>query len=230
MKNIYIIGAGGYGAVVAELAVICGYNVAGFIDDNPARHGSSVLGWKVLGGLDCIPDGATVAFGVGNNEARRRCLETALLRKWHLPVLVHPSAVVSPSAQVGAGTVVLPQALLSTRSCVGSACIINNVSSVSHDCVIGDIVHVCPGVRLAGGVVVGDGTLIGIGSSVRQLMRIGADCLIGAGSVVVKDIPDNMLAYGNPAVVRASNKGDRLNADRSDKKDAVLFESTSRAA
>src|SRR5690606_26669254 len=86
MTGIYVIGAGGHGVVVAEIAAACGYRVLGFIDDDPTRQGMTVLDWHVLGDMRAIPDGAVVALGIGNSAVRQRLLETAAVHGWQLPV------------------------------------------------------------------------------------------------------------------------------------------------
>ena len=205
MKDIYIIGAGGHGSVVAESAVLLGYTIAGFIDDNPERAGQEVLDWTVLGGCDLIPDGANVALGIGMNAVRARLMKLAEEHSWELPVIAHPSAVISASAVLGAGTVVMAQVAINARANIGRGCILNTGCSVDHDCVLGDFAHIAPGTRLAGTVSIGGGTLIGIGSSVRPNITIGSGSIIGAGSVVVKNIPDDVVVSGNPGIVRKAN-------------------------
>jgi len=206
MNKLYIMGSGGHGAVVAEIAQALGYEVAGFIDDNPARTGAVVLSWKVIGTRNEVPAGASLALGIGDNSARLKMLDYAESSGYDLPVLVHPSAVVSPSARLGAGTVVMAQAVVTARTETGRACILNTACSVDHDCVVGECVHIAPGVRLCGGVTVGDGTLIGVGSAVIPSINIGAGCTVGGGSVVVDDIPDRVRTYGNPARIRSAEK------------------------
>lgn len=202
MNSIYIIGAGGHGVVVAEIASTLGYTVEGFVDDDTALFGNSILNWTVLGGRDCIPDGATVALGIGGNSIRANLLKTAESHRWVMPVLIHPSAVISPSASLGDGTVVMAQVAVNARVSIGRGCILNTSCSVDHDCVLGDAVHISPGTRLAGIVSIGDRTMMGIGSCVRQMIKIGSMCTIGAGSVVISDIPDSVTAFGNPARIR----------------------------
>jgi UDP-N-acetylbacillosamine N-acetyltransferase len=202
LKSIYIYGAGGHGAVVAEIAEILGYNIIGFADDDKGLKDRHVLHWKVLGTGESIPTGATVALGIGDNNVRSALLVRARSRAWQLPVLVHPSAVISPSATLGEGTVVMANVVVNARTRTGACCILNTACSVDHDCEIGEVVHIAPGVRLAGSVKVGDRTLVGIGSCARPGVSIGSDCVIGAGSVVVSDIPNGCVAYGNPAVPR----------------------------
>lgn len=205
MKNIYVIGAGGHGAVVAEIADSLGWSITGFIDDDPAKAGATVLRWRVLGGRECVPDGAVVALGIGNNAWRAAMLEDADRHGWQLPVLVHLSAVISPSAELGAGTVVKAHTAVDARAVIGRGCVLNTGCSVGHDCRLEDGIHIAPGVRLAGDVVVGHGTLVGIGACARQGIVIGSECTIGAGSVVVADVAAGSTCYGNPARVRAKN-------------------------
>ncbi|MHB9035614.1 MAG: acetyltransferase [Armatimonadota bacterium] len=205
MRDFYVIGAGGHGAVVAEIISELGYRIAGFVDDDPALIGSKVLDWEVIGGCECVPERAAVALGIGDNRARGELLTKIRDRGWFLPVLIHPSAIVSQSAVLGAGTVVMAQVVVNARASVGCGCILNTACSVDHDCSLGDAVHICPGTRLAGGVTVGTGTMIGIGSCVRPCARIGSHCTLGAGSVVVTDICDEITVFGNPARDRAND-------------------------
>jgi acetyltransferase EpsM len=81
---------------------------------------------------------------------------------------------------------------------IGKHCIINTNSSVDHDCIIEDFVHLSPNVALAGAVLVGEGTHIGIGACIIQGIKIGKWCTIGAGSVIIRDIPDGSTVVGNP--------------------------------
>jgi len=210
VTDIYVIGAGGHGAVVAELAAMVGCCVVGFVDDNPALLGNQVLDWQVVGGIDSVPDGAAVALGIGNNAVRYDLLRMASERNWRLPVMVHPSAAVSASAELGEGTVLLAQTAVNARARIGRGCILNTGCSVDHDCVLGDCCHIAPGARLAGAVEVGEATLIGVGTSVLPCIRIGDRCTIGGGSVVTRAIPDGVTAYGNPARVQKKQPGVRL--------------------
>lgn len=198
MSQLYIIGAGGHGAVVAEIAEALDLPIAGFIDDDPSLKGQRVLDLPVIGNCKYIPKGVSVALAIGNNAVRSKLLEVADEMKWNLPILIHPSAIISPSAIIGQGTVVMAQTVVNARAKIGRGCILNTLCSVDHDCCLGDAVHIAPGARLAGNVTIGAGTLMGVGCCVRPGTRIGSGCVIGVGSAVVSDIPDNLVVYGNP--------------------------------
>lgn len=208
-KALLVWGGGGHGKVVADLARAAGYTVAGFVDRDPARLGQEVEpgGARVVAdeerflreaaGGRCANGADGIILAVGDNRARRECL--LRVPGLQVPALVHPSAVVSPSARLGRGTVVLPLAAVNAAARLGDAVIVNTAAVVEHDCVLADAVHVSPGAVLAGGVHVGEQTWIGAGASVIQGVRIGRDAMIGAGAVVIRDVPDGATVVGNPA-------------------------------
>jgi len=123
--------------------------------------------------------------------------------EFELPVIVHPGAVVSRLAAVGTGTVIFAQVAINAGTSIGSGCIVNTGATVDHDCRLGDGVHIAPGANLAGNVMVRDRSWIGIGSAVLQGTSIGRDVVVGAGSVVLQDVPDAVTVYGVPARVRS---------------------------
>ncbi|MCA8987891.1 MAG: acetyltransferase, partial [Planctomycetaceae bacterium] len=120
------------------------------------------------------------------------------------PVLSHPTSIISPSAQLGTGTVLCAGSIVGTGAVLGTGCLLNTGSSVDHDCRLAEFVHVCPGAHLAGDVKVGAESWIGIGTAVIEGRTIGARSIIGAGSVVTRDLPDDVVAYGNPARIQKS--------------------------
>ncbi len=115
------------------------------------------------------------------------------------PPLIHPSAVVSPTARIGAGTVVMAGAIINARAEIGEDCIINTGAIVEHDCILDDGVHAAPRSVMGGTCRIGKATLFGIGSSMRPGTTIGANVVVGAGSTVVSAIADGLTVVGNPA-------------------------------
>ncbi|SDS43927.1 sugar O-acyltransferase, sialic acid O-acetyltransferase NeuD family [Halopseudomonas litoralis] len=205
MKRLAILGASGHGKVVADCAELCGWESVSFFDDAwPTKQSNGA--WPVIGDTSSLLvslrefDGVLVA--IGNNQVRGAKLQALSAQGATLPTLIHPSAVVSRYAVIGAGSVLFAGAVVNVDCQIGSGAIINTGATVDHDCVLGNAVHVSPGVNLAGGVCVGDRSWVGIGSSVRQLVRIGCDVMVGAGSAVVSDISDACVVTGVPARVR----------------------------
>lgn len=201
--RVVILGAGGHGRVVAETARVAGLDLLGFIDEDPALRASAPLGLPVLGSTTAVEqrhiDCDGVLLGIGSNPIRIALLRRFLSTGHVLPTLIHPRAWVSPSAVLGAASVVMANATVQTGCRLGAAVIINTNASVDHDGVLADGVHISPGAHLAGNVTVGEGTHVGIGATVIEGIRIGAGCLVAAGAVVVRDVPDGQRVAGVPA-------------------------------
>jgi UDP-perosamine 4-acetyltransferase len=199
MKGVVaVLGAGGHGKVVIATLQAAGWQVAAVYDDAEERWGGAVLGVPIRGPLGAAAgaevDGAVVA--VGDNRARK-----SLAERFDLPwiAVVHPAAVVHPSVELGAGTVVFAGAAIQPDTRIGRHAIVNTGASVDHDCRLGDFVHVAPGARLGGGVTVGEGVFVGIGSSVVPGITIGPWATVGAGAAVVRDVAAGATVVGVPA-------------------------------
>ena len=200
--RLLILGAGGHGMVVADIARSMGYEQICFLDDRwPGL--SHVLKWPVVGKFKdlsgLLQSSDQVFAAVGDNTARLALHRSLATQGLNIPVLKHPSSVVSEEAQIGPGSVAMALVAVNASAVVGEAVILNTGCSVDHDNFIEDGVHISPGVHLAGGVSVGSCSWVGIGSSIREGITIGQDCMIGAGSVVVRDVPAASRIAGNPA-------------------------------
>ena len=203
-KTLLIWGAGGHAKVVADLARESGWSVVGYLDEVPARHGQEFYGALILGGSSALTSpgvdrNCQIIVAIGSHAVRDRCLQDALREGFTVPVLIHPAAVVSPTAQLEYGTVVMAGAIVQAETRIGPGGIINTGASVDHDCVLGRCVHIAPGARLTGQVLVGDHTLVGVGAVVIPRVRIGMNCTIGAGAAVIGDVPDGQTVVGVPA-------------------------------
>lgn len=200
MKSLIILGASGHGKVVADTARLTGWSDIVFVDDawpDCTQNGP----WAVVGDSGTLArrreEGAAVFVAIGNNTTRERAYRSNDLSD--SPVLVHPSAIVSPHSRLGAGTLMAAGTILNIASETGEGVILNTGCTIDHDCLIGDFAHISPGAHLAGNVTVGNRSWIGIGSSVRQGITIGADVTVGAGAAVVSDIADGLTVVGVPA-------------------------------
>ena len=190
MKSIYIYGASGHGLVVADIAKACGYTKIIYIDDGTNKH----LSFDDIKKENNIP----IAFGIGNNAIRKNLFERVENYKFTIAILIHPSAVISESVTIGEGTVLMPNVVINAKSKIGKGVILNTASLVEHENNIEDFVHISPNVSLAGNVKIKECTHIGINSTAIQGVIVGKNCIIGAGSVIVSNIRDNTLSYGNP--------------------------------
>lgn len=202
MNRLAILGASGHGKVVADTAECCGWQVIEFFDDawpQTTRNGA----WNVVGDTVLLKaalhtyDGVLVA--IGNNHIRHRKLLELEEEGARICSLVHPAATVSRYALLESGSVVFAGVVVNADARIGMGAILNTGCSIDHDCVLGASVHVSPGARLAGGVRIGDLSWIGIGASVRQLVQVGSQVTVGAGTVVISDVSDLLTVAGVPA-------------------------------
>lgn len=209
--DVVIYGAGGHGRVILDILRCQGtHRVVGWIDDQAT---GSRLGLPVLGGLtrlaEDVPRDTEIILAIGENSRRERLSVEVQSLGFRLAVAVHPSARLGESVELGPGTVVMAQAVLNPGARAGENVIVNTAATVDHDCVLDDLVHLGPGVHLAGSVQVGRSTQLGIGTSVIQNIRIGRNVVVGAGAVVLQDIPDGVTAVGVPArVLGAGRRGE----------------------
>lgn len=196
ITEIFIYGASGHGKVIADIAQRCGHTIAGWIDDS---SDTDTYSWEDF----CLayPNGS-IAIGIGDNNARERITHKVTEAGYQLPSLIHPSAVISGSATIGEGSVVMPLAVINADAAIGKGCIINSGAIVEHDCIVENYVHISPNAALSGGVHVKQNTHIGIGTNIIQNIRIGAYCITAAGSAVVHHVADYSLVAGVPATVK----------------------------
>lgn len=196
---IIVYGGGGHGKAVIELIrAMGGFNPIGIIDDG-RQPGDWVLDIPVLGGEDLLSllkaAGCRLAVnavgGIGAMSSRIKVFEKISQAGFDSPNLVHPSAVIEPSARPNTAAQIFPHAYVGSSVTLGRGCIINTGAIVSHDCVLADYVNLAPGSILAGAVQVGEGTLIGMGVTVNLNVRIGAGARIGNGATVKGDVPDS---------------------------------------
>ena len=201
MKDkLIIIGASGHGKVVADIAIKMNkwQNIT-FLDDDESIKTS--MGLEVIGkkaDAFTYKEEADFFVAIGNNAVRERVKENLIEEGLNVVSLIHPSAVIGTDVEIGIGTVVMAGVIINSSSRIGKGCIINTSSSLDHDNVIEDYVHISPGVRSAGSVGIGKGTWLGIGSVVSNNVNICSGCKVGAGAVVVKDITEPGTYVGVP--------------------------------
>lgn len=199
------LGAGGHAKVVIEALLSRNeYDLVGLLDPDETLHGHKILNIVLIGSDDQLPaliqQGVTKFFvgvgSVGDASVRRRLFVLGKTYGLEPLIIIHPHAVVSPSAHLGEGTVVFAGAVINAEARIGENVIINTGAIVEHDCVIGDHAHIATGARLAGAVTVGEGAHIGAGATVRQGIKIGVNAIVGIGAAVVKDVADGSTVIG----------------------------------
>ena len=140
---------------------------------------------------------------VATGDNRLRQIRLQILEEYGIPIatIIHPSAIISPTAQVNHGSTILANAVIHTLARIGTGCIINTGAIVEHDCVIKDFVNMSPNCAMAGHCSVESRAFLGIGSTLSPAVTIGEDAVIGAGAVVLTDIPAHATAVGVPAKI-----------------------------
>ena len=200
-EKLLIIGAGGHGKVVADIALQTKrYKKIGFLDDDETLQ--DILGIRVEGksekALEHI-EAADIFVAVGNTEIRKNIQSQLMERGAVIPTLIHPNVVIGKNVRIGEGTVIMSGAVINPDSRIGRGCIINTCASVDHDCRIGNYVHVSVGAHLCGTVTIGEGTWVGAGVMVSNNIDICEGCMVGTGAVVVKTISEAGVYTGVPA-------------------------------
>jgi sugar O-acyltransferase (sialic acid O-acetyltransferase NeuD family) len=207
VRGLVIAGVGGMAREAHQIVVDINdedrtWNVLGFLDDDPARVGTSVHELPVLGGREWLMSRSNLAVvvAIGKSPARRLFdQEVAANAEIEIATLIHPSADVGARVEIGAGSIICQGVVITTDARVGR-CVIANVSStLAHDDVVADYVTVAPGAHIAGAVHLDEGADLGIGCTVNQGLTVGRWSIVGAGAAVVQDVPPNSTVVGVPA-------------------------------
>lgn len=205
MKDIVIIGAGGFGREVAWLIedinkVNNEWNIVGFVDDNKSIQGTEINGYKVVGDIDWLEKQEVfVVNAIGDPVIKKKVMDKLDGSKNKYPVLIHPSVICSDRVSFGEGSIICAGNIITVNVEIGKHVIINLDCTIGHDANIGDYSTVLPSVNVSGFVKTEECVSVGTGSAVIQGVNIGRNAVVGAGAVVVKDLPANCTAVGSPA-------------------------------
>ena len=213
MRQLAIYGAGGAGRELAWLAESCsdettgeGYEVACFIDDQPAKHGKLINGIPVMGltaARQRFP-AALLLGGVGNPGTRQLLTERAAAAGYKFASLVHPRVEKSKWLEIGAGTVVCAGSYLMPNIVLGRHVQVSLDCTVGHDVIMRDYTTLAPGVHVSGWVHFGKRVYVGTGASIINgtedaPLVLGDDVVVGAGACVTKSVPGGLTVVGVPA-------------------------------
>lgn len=202
-REHFIFGAGGHGRVIAESLQSNNCKVEAFFDDCPKVNSMNSIPVISSDFLDKNEMKLSIIIAVGDNLTRKGISKRLTSNIFFSSI--HKNAVISPSAKIGAGTVVMLNAIINSNAEIGKHVIINTATIIEHDCVIGDYTHISPNATLLGNVSVGEGTHICAGVIILPGVKVGKWCIIGAGTVVLTDIPDGSIVVGNPGRIIKEN-------------------------
>lgn len=191
---MYLYGASGHARVIIDILNASGITVDGMFDDDSSINSLMSIPVKHEWNGE-----SPIVVSIGNNVTRKQITEKL---NCEFGTVVHPSSIVSPNATIGEGSVVMQGAIVQSGATIGRHCILNTGASIDHECTVEDFVHVSPQATLCGNVHVGEGAWIGAAAVVIPGVKIGKWAVIGAGSVVVNDIPDGVVAFGNPCRIK----------------------------
>lgn len=210
MKDIIIIGAGDFGKEVTWLIeginkVSRSYRILGFLDDDEKKTGKVINGYTCLGKITKLFDiskkmSVCAVIAMQNGTVRRHIVER-LTGFDHWETIIHPSANVSDTSAIGKGCIICAGNSISVNTNIGNHCIFNISAILGHDCIIGDYVSVMSGACVCGHVTVGKEAYLATNCTVVPGKTIGCNAVVGAGSVVLRNVKDNVTVMGVPAKV-----------------------------
>ncbi|PGC85871.1 acetyltransferase [Bacillus toyonensis] len=204
--KILIIGCGGHSKVVKDIILSNGgYEIIGYLDD--LYTGKTIIDNFYFGAIEDAGEiinnfyDIKLVIAIGDNKIRKE-----IFRKLNQPIeiyatLIHKTAIISPHAHVGNGTVIMPNVVVNADTFIGNHTIINTGSIIEHDNIIGDFVHISPHATLTASTTIEEGVHIGASATIIPGLKIGKWSIVGAGSVVINNFPSNCTAVGIPAKV-----------------------------
>ncbi|WP_066067736.1 acetyltransferase [Neobacillus soli] len=206
-----VIGYGGHSKVICELILSQkGNEIIGYFDDKfeEIRLIENTYFGPVLSAKRMADYFHEIKFviAIGNNKARKAIANKLDILEKYYATVIHKSAIISPTAKIGNGSVVMPNSVINADTEIGLHAIINTGSIIEHDSIVGDFVHVSPGVTLTGAVHLDEGVSIGAGSTIIPNRKVGKWSVIGAGATVINDIPAFCTAVGVPARISKVNE------------------------
>jgi len=189
------------------------------IIDAQEEIGSIKFGYKIIGRQDAIKQIAALyevdggVISIGDNWTRYYVAKEirSYVSDFKFFNAIHPSCIIGEHVKFGEGIVAMAGVIFNPRSTVGDHTFFATGAQVEHDCIIGDYASISAGSITGGYVELGDFAAITLGVTVFDRTKIGKNSVVGAGSLVVKDLPDNVLAYGSPAkIIRKREAGEKF--------------------
>ena len=213
--NCVIIGAGNYSYVLLNYINEQKekVNIIGFLDDDVSLHGTLILGKPVLGNINLLEslynshNIEAVYCPIGNIKTRVRFLKYASSLGYMLPNFIHESSVVGPNVSMGKGIYIMPGTIVMPSATISNYCMLSMGISVGHDTSFDEGVFVANGCNIGGNIIIKKETFVGMGATIISGVKfIGKNSVIGAGAVIIKDVPDSSVVVGNPGrIIKYNN-------------------------
>jgi sugar O-acyltransferase (sialic acid O-acetyltransferase NeuD family) len=195
MKNLILIGASGHGKVVADIALSNGYSIS-FWDDNQL---AILPKFSIYKRNLFLNQNTQLIISIGDNAIRKKISQEYAPDSFIN--LFHNKSIINEDCIFGIGNVVVSGVCINSSVTIGNHCILNTSCVIEHDCILENFVHISPNATLAGNVFVGEGTHVGIGASIIPGVKIGKWVIIGAGTIILNDVPDYAVIVGNPGKI-----------------------------
>lgn len=208
MKNLVIIGAGGCGRELLQIAkdinkIEMKWNIKGFLDYDNTSLLNKICSISIIGNDEsyCISDDDDFVCGIGDSVLREKIINKLSKKGANFVNLIHPTALISETSQIGKAVVVYPYSSISDNTIIGEGTLVNSHTSIGHDTIIGDYCTISSHCDITGRCVVGRGVFFGSTSNVVPYTKIGDKSYICAGSTVIGKIRSSVKIMGNPAKI-----------------------------
>ncbi len=209
MANLYIIGTGSQARYIIENLRDrddLRYVVKGLLDiESGDRVGKEINGHRILGHIDdltrLVERSASVIVAYGNNLVKKQLVERLTKEGYQFATVINKRAYVADHVKIGQGSIVNPNVTIMPNAQIGNHVIIHSGSVIEHDNRLEDFCNIAPGVSMGGNVTVGEGSYVYTGAVIIPGKRVGRWAKVGAGAVVIEDVPEGTTVVGNPARV-----------------------------
>lgn len=205
--KIIIIGGGNVGGYIINNInqFTENFQIVGILDDDPTKIGVKLWGIEVLGNINQLEKLAAnyedlgVVISIANPPIKKRIIEQlSIIKNISFPNLIHKNSWFSNNVILGYGNIIYPNASINYETVIHNFVTINMNASLGHNCILHDYVTISPGVDIAGFTDVGQSTFLGLGCNAIQGHKIGENVIVGAGAVIIHDVPDGATVVGNP--------------------------------